>query len=114
MGSFCTLGGGCKATQKVWGVINTTKNTLHRLTFSKDLAEHITTVVGDEYEVCRFGFELDDEPLVHGQSSKNGLYALVSSLKKDLVLRIGLIKEIAEMIADDDSRYLANVKLTRL
>lgn len=113
MGKSCTLGGGCKATEKVWGVVDKAKNTLHRLTFSKDLAEHIVDKVGDEYEVRRFGFELRDR-LEKGETSKNGLYALVSALKKDLVLRIGLIKETSEMMACDDSRYLANISLSPL
>ncbi|MFY0656232.1 MAG: hypothetical protein JXR12_05710 [Neptunomonas phycophila] len=113
MGKFCSIDGSCKSTEKVWGVVNKVKNTLHRVTFSKNLADHIVDTVGDEYEVRRFGFELRDK-LSKGETSKNGLYALVSALKKDLVLRIGLIKETSEMMSDDDTRYLANISLSPL
>ena len=109
MGTFCSLGGGCKSSDKIWGVVNTKSNTLHRLTFSKALADVIVAEVGEDYEVRKFYFDLKHR-LQEGESSPNGLYAIVSALKKDLVLRVGLIKETAEMMVDD-SRYLANISL---
>ncbi len=114
MSKFCSIDGSCKSSNKVWGVVNTKTNKLHRLTFSQVLAELIVETVGEDYEVRRFGFDLRDK-LSQGEKSRNGLYAIVSSIKKDLVLRIGLIKEAAELMTDgDDSRYLSGVHLSPL
>lgn len=44
--------------------------------------------------------------LERGETSSSGLYALISN-KGDVVLRISLIKEIAQLHLDENSRYLA-------
>lgn len=43
--------------------------------------------------------------LATGESSKSGLYAIVDN-RKDIVLRISMSREIAEMLTDT-SRYVA-------
>lgn len=102
--------GSCKLSDAVWGVVDESSNTLHRLTFSKPLAQHIVDTIPGNYKLRKFHYKLRDK-LSKDQDSRNGLYAIVSSIKKDLVLRIGLIKEVSELMTQDDSRYLANIDL---
>lgn len=80
------------------------KNKLHRLTFSQSLATFISEKY-PEYQVKRFNFKIGKK-LEHGEKSTSGLYAIVSA-KGGYALRISLIKEIAEMLCDNDTRYLA-------
>lgn len=105
----CPLGGGCKASQKIWGVINPKTNKLHRLTFSKSLADIIVDSVGDDYQVKRFQFQTGKR-LSQGEKSRNGLYAIMSA-KKHFALRVALTKESADIYNDNDSRYLAEIEL---
>lgn len=105
----CPLGGGCKASQNIWGVINPTTNKLHRLTFSKSLADIIIKSIGDEYRVQRFQFKTWKR-LSQGEKSHNGIYAIMSA-KKHFALRIALTQESAEIYNDNDSRYLAEIEL---
>lgn len=77
---------------------------MHRLTFSKSLATLITDKYS-EYELERFEFKVGKK-LELGEVSKSGLYAIVAK-NGDLTLRISLIKEIAELQYDENSRYLA-------
>lgn len=53
----------------------------------------------------RFEFKVGKK-LELGEVSKSGLYAIVAK-NGDLTLRISLIKEIAELQYDENSRYLA-------
>jgi hypothetical protein len=55
--------------------------------------------------VRRFNFKIGKK-LEPGEASKSGLYAIVSA-KGGYALRISLIKESAEMLCDNDTRYLA-------
>ena len=57
------------------------------------------------YSVKRCTFQLGRK-LLPGDISRSGLYALVSA-KSDITLRISLQREIAELLCDNDSRYLA-------
>lgn len=75
---------------------------LFRITFSKSLAEHIA---GDAYDVKRIDLKLG-KPLLPGELSSTGLYAVVAK-RRDRILRVSLIKDVAEMIGDDPSRYVA-------
>lgn len=102
---FCdATSGKCKDTEKIWGLINKNTNKLHRLTFSKSLASMIAEQY-QEYEMCRFKFKIGKR-LAKGEESSTGLYAIMSS-QTDITLRISLIKESAELMCEDDSRYLA-------
>lgn len=107
---FCdSKTGKCKDTEKIWGIIGKGTNKLHRLTFSRGLAEFIINTYPG-YELRQLPFKIGKR-LEKGEASKSGLYALMSK-KGDYALRIGLIKGISELHCDDDSRYLAEAWLT--
>ena len=110
MGQVCKLGGGCKSNSIVYGVVNPETNRLHRLTFSRSLANHI--VKGTPNEVRRFNYVLGRK-LEKKERSSNGLYGIVSSLKNsnDLVLRISLCYNTAQLLTPDRYRHLAEVWL---
>lgn len=106
---FCdATSGKCKDTEKIWGIVGKGTNKLHRLTFSKGLAEFIVDKYPG-YETRQFAFKIGRK-LEKGETSKSGLYALMSK-KGDYALRMTLIKGIAELHSDDDSRYLAEAWL---
>jgi hypothetical protein len=86
----------------VWGIIRHGK--LYRLTFSRSLADHILTQLPPGYEIRRFTFQLG-RPLQRGETSASGLYALCSA-RKDITLRIALVREAAELMCDYDSRMI--------
>ena len=73
---------------------------MFRITFSKSLAEH---VAGENYKLGK--------PLKNGEKSRSGLYAVVAK-KRDRILRVSLIKELAELMDDGESRYLAECWVT--
>lgn len=89
-------------------VINPKTRRLHRCTFSKSLAEFIVQNYHPELEVATYRYKLGKK-LAKGESS-SGVYAVMST-KKDIVLRISLIKDQAELYCDYDSRYLQEVFL---
>lgn len=74
------------------------------MTFSQSLAQLISDK-NPQYQVKRFGFKIGKK-LSLNEKSKSGLYAIVSN-RGDIVLRISLIHEIAQMQYDEHSRYLA-------
>lgn len=49
-------------------------------------------------------------PLSPGTKSASGMYAIVAK-RRDRILRICLIQELAELMSQDESRYLAEVWL---
>ena len=99
----------CKLSDKVWGIICPDTNTLHRMTFSKSLAEHIAETCGPQYKAAPFTYRRG-KMLAPGQGSCNGLYAIIGT-KKDLVLRISLFKEGAELMTQDNSRHIEEIYL---
>ena len=101
---FCS----CKDSSKVYCVINTKTNKLHRATFSKNLAELIVNGLTG-YEVREANF-IRGNKLEPGETSR-ALYGLVAT-QKDLVLRVPLQKELAELMSDDDSRHIEEIFLT--
>lgn len=106
---FCDAQTGkCKDTEKIWGIVGKGTNKLHRLTFSLGLAEFIAKTY-EGYEVQQFKFKVGKR-LEKDETSKSGLYALMSK-DGDYALRIGLIKGIAQLHCDDESRYLAEAWL---
>lgn len=107
MGNFCSLDGKCKTSDKIWGIVNPKTNNLHRLTFSKSLADLIVETIGEPQEVRRFKFKLGKR-LKEGEKSPNGLYAIMSERKK-IALRIALTYESADLYNDRDSRFLQEV-----
>ena len=100
---FCS----CKDSSKVYCIIDSKRNTLHRATFSKSLAEHIISIT-EGYDLKEAYF-IRGRRLEPGQESR-GLYGIVAT-QKDLVLRIPLTKELAAIYADDDSRHIEEIFL---
>lgn len=100
--------GQCQISEKIWGVVCPKSNRLHRLTFSKSLADHIVASTYG-YEVRRFRFSVG-KPLERGQDSRTGLYGIMSTAK-NFALRVSLIKETAMLFTECDSRSLAEVHL---
>lgn len=109
---MCTTGGNCKSSDKIYALINARTNKLYRLTFSKTLAEYMTQY-DPEYSTKTFRYVLGHR-LKDNEASQNGLYAIVSALpnKNDLVLRISMSKEIAELYKADGQRVLHEIWLT--
>jgi hypothetical protein len=106
------LGGGCKQQEKIWGLINTKTNKLHRLTFSKSLCEMMVEKLGRDFKAEQFKY-MTGMPLESGQRSSSGLYAIMST-SKNIALRISLNMEIAAIYNECDSRYLAEAWLERI
>jgi hypothetical protein len=83
-------------------VINGDK--LHRITFSRAVAQRIAVLSGPGFEAKPIEFKLGRE-LAPGERSRNGLYALLAR-KRDQVLRISMIQEAADLLCDYESRYI--------
>jgi len=71
------------------------------VTFSKSRADHIVGQKGSDYKVERRTFKVSS---LLGSVSRSGAYALCSK-RSGKVLRVTLIRELAELLCDD-SRYL--------
>jgi hypothetical protein len=99
--------GSCKLSEKIWAVRDDKK--LYRLTFSRDLA-HFICKDKPQYRPERVTFHLG-RPLQRGEISKSGLYGIMSK-RKGIALRISLIKETAELYAEDESRTLCEAWIT--
>lgn len=83
-------------------------NKLHRATFSKHLAELIVSSTS--------GYEVREAHFIRGNKLKPGeksraLYGLVAT-NKDLVLRVPLTSQLAELMSDDSSRHIEEIFLT--
>ena len=98
----------CKGSDTVYCIINPATNRLHRVTFSLSLSKHIIKYHHPEYEIRQAAF-IRGKRLASGESSP-ALYGIVST-KKDIVLRVPMTKESAEMYADDDSRHIEEIYL---
>lgn len=112
MGQVCNLAdGSCKTSNKVYGIVNHATNKLHRLTFSKSLANHIIEKMGNDYRVERFQYDMETP-----SSNQPMLYGIVSNLKgkTDLVLRIALTKPAADLLVDNKFRRIEPITLKRL
>ena len=87
MNNFCSLGGSCKTSDQLWGIINPTTDKLHKLSFSKNLIKHIAETT-DGYSMAQFKYKLGDT-IKPGERSKSGLYGIMST-HKDILLRVQL------------------------
>lgn len=89
-------------------VINPTNDKVHRVTFSRDLANFIVGNYYPEYEVrvmrVHRGKRLNPE------EPSSGLYGVVST-SKDLLLRVPIRQELAQLYTECDSRHLEEVFL---
>ena len=101
---FCS----CKTSSKVYAVVNPETNRLHRATFSKSLAEHIVREHYPTYEVRAAWYKRGNK-LKRGEKSR-GIYGVVGT-KQDLLLRVPLRLELAELYTQCDSRHIEEVFL---
>lgn len=92
--------GSCKFDDRIWGIVSESK--LHRLTFSKSLAEFICANYGN-YQLRRFNV-IRGRRLQTGEVSKTGIYLIVSS--KGVILRASVIQGTAELYCDNETRFL--------
>ena len=92
--------GSCKLDDRIWGIVNRETNTLHRLTFSKSLADMLADLE-DGYSAERLRITRG-KLLSPGDVSGTNIYLIVSH--KGIILRASLSKEIAELYHDPDSR----------
>ncbi len=76
---------------RAWGILRGRR--LHRVTFSRSLAEYIIRRLGSGYTLARVTFQLG-RPLEAGTTSPSGLYAVVTP--RGRVLRVSLIQGAAE------------------
>jgi len=92
----------------VYCVVNPDTNRIHRATFSKSIADLIVEqTTGYEVREARF---IRGRRLEPGEDS-DGIYGVVAT-DKDLVLRVPLRKELAEIYTSDDSRHIEEIFLT--
>lgn len=110
MSDFCSIGG-CKNSNVLYGVIDPISNKLHKLSFSRNLIDHIVNTT-DGYQSATFTCTLG-EHLCNGQSSPSGLYGIVAT-KKKLLLRVQIDPQTADLLTQDDSRHLQTVWLNRI
>lgn len=89
-------------------MVDVVKNKLHRCSFSRSLTEWIAENYAKHLQVKTYKYKLGKK-LEVGEKSR-GLYAIMST-KKNIVLRISVLKEHAELLCDNDSRYLQEVFL---
>lgn len=92
--------GSCKLDDRIWGIVNRKSNTLHRLTFSKSLADMLADLE-EGYSAERLRI-VRGKLLAPGDVSETKIYLIVSH--KGIILRATLSKEIAELYHDPDSR----------
>lgn len=110
MSLMCATGS-CQTSDRIWGIINPITNRLHRLTFSKSLADFICAT-NPEYQVARFAYSIG-RVLERGEVSSTGIYGIMSA-SKHYALRASLIKGTAELYTEDSSRYLRELHLLRV
>lgn len=112
---FCDAQSGlCKDSEKIWGITSKGsdgKRKLHRLTFSKSLAELITQK-NKGYEMSRFEYKIGKQ-IEPGQSSSTGIYGLISK-ESGIALRISLIKELSAIHYDENSRIIKECYLREI
>lgn len=78
-------------------------NKVYRCSFSKSLLDFIVLNYYPNYRVNKYRYHLG-KILKPGEAS-SGLYAIMST-KNNIVLRIAMTKELAEILTCDDSRYI--------
>jgi hypothetical protein len=87
---------GCP-NDKAWAIVSDTA--VHRITFSKDLAEHALKLSGLPAHVERVTLR-EGQELQKGEESASGLYAIIDR-RKGKILRVALRQAIAELLAAD-------------
>lgn len=87
---------GC-ANDKAWAIVS--DKAIHRITFSKDLAEHALKLSGIPAHIERITLR-EGRELHQGEASSSGLYA-ITDRRKGMILRVAMKQEIAEVLAAD-------------
>lgn len=93
---------GC-SKDKAYAILK--NNKIFRITFSKSVSEHICTFLDNDYKIKKVTLKLG-KILIRGKISQSKAYAIVSR-KNNKILRVTLYKEMAELLCDYDSRYVA-------
>jgi hypothetical protein len=95
----------------VYGVFDPKTNKLHRVTFSRGLAQFIVERYHPEMECIKMQFTRGDK--LRGDQKSRGAYAIVGT-SKDIVLRVALRKELADVYTDGLHRHQEEIFLERL
>lgn len=101
---------GC-LSDKAFAIVDNKKKTIHRISFSKNLLEHIIKD-NNELLIREITFKLGKE-LKKDETSSTGLYAIVKS-KNNWTLRISLFKNIANYLCDFETRKLRECIITKI
>ncbi len=110
------MAGGCSTTKgcpndKAWAVVKDDK--VYRITFSQSLAEHAIKCTEDpNFTLARITLKIGNE-IGPGQNSPTGLYALIDR-RKGKTLRVAMNKELANLVCDFKSRYLAEAFIEKV
>ena len=102
---FCA----CKDSSKVYCIVDPKTNKIHRATFSESLTDLIIEKYVSHYEKRVANF-IRGRKLKRGEKSR-GIYGIVAT-DKDLVLRVPLRQELAELYTQDDSRHVEEIFLS--
>ena len=81
------------------------------MTFSKGLAQFIVDRYCPEMEVATFSFIRGVK--LGAEDKSRGAYAIVGT-QKDIVLRVALRKELADVYTDGESRHQEEIFLSRV
>ena len=82
---------------------------MHRLTFSRSLCEWIVEQYFPNYSVETFRFVRTGR--LEPGTKANGLYGIIGT-RKDIVLRIAMTSDMAELLASDsESRHIEEIFL---
>lgn len=100
---------GCP-NDKAWAIIS--DKAIHRVTFSKALADHALKSSGLNYRVERVSLK-EGRELQKGEASSSGAYAVIDR-RKGKILRVALNQSIAELLAADyKSRKVTEAFISR-
>jgi hypothetical protein len=88
---------GCP-NDKAWAIVS--DKAVHRITFSKALADHAVKLSSLPYHVERVSIREGSKELQKGEVSSTGLYAIIDR-RKGKILRVALHQTIAEILAAD-------------
>lgn len=96
------------ANDRAWGILRGDR--LHRVTFSRSLADYIVRQLGADYRLARLTFTTG-APIEPGEVSPTGLYTITTM--KGRVLRVSLHREAAEMFRDE-SRSIRHCRIVSI
>lgn len=80
------------------------------MTFSRSLAELIVQKYAPDCVLKEFNYRRNGKILRPGEISSSGLYGIIGT-RKNILLRVQLTKEIAEIFTEDPSRHIEEIFL---